>query len=212
MSVTGGYLAEIVANGLLDSGSKFVFGLPGGGNNLDVVGAAESVGLEFILAHGETSAAIMASTYAEISGKPCACLVTRGPGTASAVNGLAQAALDRQPLILLTDAVSSCDWARISHQRIDQRELMHPVAKWSVVLGSSSPENTMAAALATAIQPRPGPVHLDLDPSANGVASPPGPPSGAVDEPAMAALIKRSRFPLIVVGLGVLGQTEAMVA
>ena len=68
----------------------------------------------------------------------------------------------------------------------------------------------MAAALATAIQPRPGPVHLDLDPSANGVASPPGPPSGAVDEPAMAALIKRSRFPLIVVGLGVLGQTEAI--
>ena len=210
MSVTGGYLAEIVANGLLGSGSKFVFGLPGGGNNLDVVGAAESVGLEFILAHGETSAAIMASTYAEISGSPCACLVTRGPGAASAVNGLAQAALDRQPLILLTDTVSSSDWARISHQRIDQRELMHPVAKWSAVLGSSNPENTMASALATAIQPRPGPVHLDLDPSASGVTLPPGPPSGAVDEPAMAALIKGSRFPLIVVGLGVLGHTEAI--
>ncbi|MSV53337.1 MAG: thiamine pyrophosphate-binding protein, partial [Actinobacteria bacterium] len=168
MSVTGGYLSEIVANGLLGSGSKFVFGLPGGGNNLDVVGAAESVGLEFILAHGETSAAIMASTYAEISGSPCACLVTRGPGAASAVNGLAQAALDRQPLILLTDTVSSIDWARISHQRIDQRELLHTVAKWSAVLGSSNPENTMASALATAIQPRPGPVHLDLDPSASG--------------------------------------------
>ena len=94
-----------------------MFGVPGGGPNLDVVGAAEAAGLRFILAHGETAATIMAATSADITGTPGAVVVTRGPGLASAVNGIAHAALDRLPLVVIADTVAD---ARISHQRIDQ--------------------------------------------------------------------------------------------
>jgi acetolactate synthase-1/2/3 large subunit len=63
-----------------------MFGVPGGGPNLDVVGAAATAGLRFILAHGETAAVIMAGTYADLTGTPGTVVVTRGPGLASAVS------------------------------------------------------------------------------------------------------------------------------
>lgn len=202
MSITGRHLAEVAASCLVRHGSRYLFGVPGGGNNLDVVGAAEEAGLHFILAHGETSAAIMAGTLAEITGTPCACVVTRGPGAASAVNGMAQAALDRQPLILLTDTVSQGDWQRISHQRIDQRTMIGPVSKWSTVLGGVQPELTMESALSSAVAPRPGPVHLDLDPTSSECSQPPPLPTEEIDESAIIALVKRSRLPLLVLGVG----------
>ena len=53
--------------------------MPGGGHNLDLIGAAEDAGIEFVLMHGETAAALAAAAYAESSGKLGACVVTRGP-------------------------------------------------------------------------------------------------------------------------------------
>ena len=98
--------------------------MPGGGSNLDVVGAAERAGLRFVLTHGETAAAMMAGVAAELTGVPGACLVTRGPGVASAANGVAQALLDRQPIVVISDCVEEAERERVSHQRLDQRALM----------------------------------------------------------------------------------------
>ena len=47
----------------------------------------------------------MAGVVGELTGAPGACVVTRGPGVASAVNGVAQALLDRQPMVLVADCV-----------------------------------------------------------------------------------------------------------
>jgi acetolactate synthase I/II/III large subunit len=89
-----------------DAGTRLVFGVPGGGSNLDVVGAVQACGMRFVLAHTENAAAIMAGVVGELTGSPGACVVTRGPGIASAVNGVAQALLDRQPMILVSDCVA----------------------------------------------------------------------------------------------------------
>ena len=75
-------IAELVAAGLRHAGVEFLFGLPGGGSNLDVIGAAEAEGLRFVLAHSEAAAVLMAAAAAELSGRPGACVVTRGPGVA----------------------------------------------------------------------------------------------------------------------------------
>jgi hypothetical protein len=56
-------IARALAEGVCRYGADTVFGLPGGGPNLDVVGAAEDAGLRFVLAHGETASCIMAGTY-----------------------------------------------------------------------------------------------------------------------------------------------------
>ncbi|HKC26976.1 MAG TPA: thiamine pyrophosphate-binding protein, partial [Jatrophihabitans sp.] len=77
--------ADAFARALRTAGTRTVFGLPGGGNNLEVVGALGAHGIDFVLAHGETAATIMAAVHADVTGLPSAVVVTRGPGAASAV-------------------------------------------------------------------------------------------------------------------------------
>jgi acetolactate synthase I/II/III large subunit len=177
--------------------------VPGGGNNLEVVGACERAGLRFVLAHGESSAAIMAGVDGELSGVAGACVVTRGPGLASAVNGVAQALLDRQPLLLISDAVPFAERARISHQRIDQDALLAPVTKWSASVGVDGAEDVVAAAIRIACRAPQGAVHLGFVPD----APPPEMPTEAPlqrrgDLAAARGLVASSERPVFAIGLG----------
>ena len=160
-------MAADLVDALAAAGTRLVFGLPGGGSNLDVVGAAERAGLRFVLTHGETAAATMAGVAAELTGVPGACLVTRGPGVASAANGVAQALLDRQPIVVISDCVEEAERDRVSHQRLDQRALMATVTKASLRYGPADAD-VPARAVALAAAGRPGPVHIDFDPTATG--------------------------------------------
>jgi acetolactate synthase I/II/III large subunit len=192
---------ELVA-ALASAGSTLMFGFPGGGSNLDVVGAAERAGVRFVLTHGETAAGVMAGVVAELTGVPSACLVTRGPGVASAANGVAQALLDRQPILVISDCVEEASHRRVSHQRLDQRALMATVTKASVQYGPHDPD-VPARAIELACRGRPGPVHLDFDPTAS--ASHPAPPAGggrAGCLDSVAAVIGAARRPVIIAGLG----------
>ena len=196
-------LAEVAALALAAAESRVLFGVPGGGINLDLVGAAEANGIRFVLTHSESTAAYMAATYAELTGVPTGCVVTRGPGAANAVNGIAHAWLDRQPVLLFTDAVSSTDAPRIAHQRLNQPALFKSVTNWSTILGGGDPAGTMRCAIDRAAGPRPGPVHLDVDPSS--VTAPPdpvGPARPAGDLDAVAAILSGAQRVAVVLGVG----------
>lgn len=199
-------LAAAVAEELAAAGSRTVFGIPGGGNNLELIGAAEAAGLRFVLAHTETAAAYMAAVYGELTGTPTGCLATRGPGAANAVNGVAQAWLDRQPLVMLTDAVSAADTPRIGHQRIDQPAMFAPITKWSgAVGGTADPAAVVKRVVGLTLAGRPGPVHIDLDPAVSTAAGEPEHADGSPhtgDLAAVAELVRRARRPVIIAGLG----------
>ena len=150
-------IAELVAAGLRHAGVEVLFGLPGGGSNLDVIGAAEAEGLRFVLAHSEGAAVLMAAAAAELTGRPGACVVTRGPGVASAVNGVAHALLDRQPLLLVSDCVPAASRDRVAHQRLDHAALLGPVTKGSFVVGATSTVDDVRAAVALSLAGPPGP-------------------------------------------------------
>jgi acetolactate synthase-1/2/3 large subunit len=160
--------AAAVADGLRQAGVQRLFGVPGGGANLDLIGAAAEEGIGFTLAHTESSACIMASTFGRLTGTAGVAVVTRGPGLTSAANGLAQATLDRSPLLLLADGVPHAEAYRTAHQRLDQVRMAAPLAKKSAVLGCQEPSATVAAAAALACRPPAGAVHLTLDPSTPG--------------------------------------------
>jgi acetolactate synthase I/II/III large subunit len=196
-------LADAIARGLAAAGTRVVYGVPGGGNNLEVVGACERAGLRFVLVHGETAAAIMAGVAGELTGAPGACIVTRGPGVASAVNGVAQALLDRQPMLVISDAVPLSDRARVSHQRLDQDALLAPVTKWSVSIGSDGAEDAVLAAIGIACRPPRGPVHVAFVPDAPRPALPrlpTEPPRG--DIVAAERLLGSSERPVFALGVG----------
>ncbi len=186
------------------AGTRHLFGIPGGGSNLDVVGAAEEFDIRFVLTHTENAAAIMAGVAGELTGAPGLCLVTRGPGAASAVNGIAQAELDRQPVILITDNVAASEQERISHQRIDQHALFAPITRASVVLTGVDDENPVALT-GRGIGLQPGPVHVDVDPSARPVHHTELSPSSAIElDDAARTLLESASHPVLIVGVGAL--------
>jgi len=160
------------AEELKAAGVTRIFGVPGGGPNLAMIGAAEANGIDFTLAHGETSACIMAAAYGATTGTVGVAIVTRGPGFTSATNGLACAQLDRLPLMLVSDTVPASHGERIAHQRLDQVAVAWPITKWSGVLGSQDPASTTQEALRIARSHPQGAVHLAFDPTQNGEQPP----------------------------------------
>lgn len=209
-------MARVLAAGVRDRGADTVFGLPGGGPNLEVVGAVEATGLRFVLAHGETAAAIMAGTYGLLTGRPAMAIATRGPGVASAANGAAQATLDRFPLLLVTDCVPSVDTERVAHQRFDQQQMMSSVTKWSGRLAdSAAAADAVRAALDLAAASPAGAVHLDYDPMAEEMLAPsPSRPATSADDVVAraAAMLRDAGHPVAIIGLQALSSAAEVVA
>ncbi|HEX5474097.1 MAG TPA: thiamine pyrophosphate-binding protein [Vicinamibacterales bacterium] len=209
-------IADLFVTALADAGVRALFGVPGGGGNLDLLEAARRRGLRFVLSQTETAGAIMASAQAELTGAPGACLCTLGPGVASIANGAAHASLDRVPLIIVSDARGD-DQAAFEHQRVDHGALLGPLVKSSCVLQADGAAEAIASAIATALSAPCGPVHLDCAPGVlaspaiqlHRPASPPAPPPAALSE-AVAALLRGSRRPIVIAGLGARSATSAI--
>ncbi len=214
--------AAAIVTALARAGTRVIFGVPGGGPNLDVVGAAAAAGLRFVLTHTETAAAIMAATYADLTDKPGAVLVTRGPGLASAVNGIAHAALDQLAVIVIADTVRSAEADRISHQRLDQAALGRAVAKAVVAVGGSRAGDAAAEAVRLALARPAGPVialmdDSSADPAAGtaGSDSSAGQQAGTAAErggdlAALARALRSARRPVVLLGHEAIAHTAAI--
>lgn len=206
-------MAAPLVRGLRDAGVQKIFGMPGGGANLDVIGCAEELGIDFVLAHGETAACIMAGSYGYLTGTPGVAVVTRGPGLASAVNGLAQATLDRYPLLLISDTVSQKDASRVAHQRLDQVATAGPVTKFSGVLGSREPAGVASAAAQLALDAPAGAVHLTFDAAMDGDRPPARPTRPTSDAATLAEarrLVAGAHHPVVIVGLDAVRHADAV--
>jgi len=201
-------VADLVVGQLLGAGVKALFGVPGGGGNLDLIAAAGKAGLPFVLTSTETAGAIAAIAQAEVTGRPGACLTTLGPGAASVVNGVACAFLERAPMVVFTDSQS----APFDHQRIDHAALMAPITKSSHILRSDRVLEVLLPVLHTAVHGRPGPVHVDCP---AGVAASTmttmfdtavfefdEQAPTAADRSRLETLLAAARKPLLLVGLG----------
>lgn len=206
-------LADALADGLHAAGVQRIFGVPGGGPNLDMIGAAAERGIGFVLTHGETAGCIAASTYGRLTGTPGTAVVTRGPGLTSAANGLAQATLDRAPLLLVSDTVTASSAGRTAHQRLDQVGAAAPLTKWSGTLGHRDPAAVAEAAARLALEPPAGAVHLAFDPTAAGDAPPVPPRRPTVDAEDLGTaqrLVAAARRPVVVVGVDAIGDGAAV--
>jgi len=200
-------VARRIVAGLQAAGTRRLFGVPGGGPNLLKVGAAAEQDIPFVLCHTETAACIAASTYGLLTDTVGAAVVTRGPGVASAVNGVAQATLDKQPLVLVGDTVSHADRSWVGHQEFDQPAVMRPVTKWSGVVGHTGTAQAAEAAGRLAVAHPQGGVYFDMDSTVSGEA-PPAPearPSAPTLPATVREMVGRSAFPLLVLGTGALG-------
>src|SRR5438093_8920692 len=95
--------ADVLAATLRDAGARHMFGLPGG-EMLDFLEAARKAGIDFILTRHEAVAALMADAAGQLTGRPGVCISTLGPGAMNLTLGVANAFLDRSPMIAITAA------------------------------------------------------------------------------------------------------------
>ena len=188
---------------LARGGTASAFGVPGGGANLDLVGALAAEGVKFVLAHGESASAIMASTHGLLTASPTPVVVTRGPGATSVANGVAQATLDRFPLLVITDTVPSAQRCRVAHQRLDQRAFFAPITKRSATVADDVDATDLLGLIGDATMWPFGAVHLDYDAAGTTdlgtatLAATQSPPQ-AIEE--AIELVRQAQRPVVILG------------
>jgi acetolactate synthase I/II/III large subunit len=117
---------EWAAARLAETGTRFAFGVPGGGPSLDWLDAFRRHGIQSVLSAREDAGVIMAGVAGAITGAPGVAFTTKGPGLASAANGVASASLDRLPALLLSEGFDKDELRFLTHQVFDQSELITP--------------------------------------------------------------------------------------
>ncbi|HEY6392131.1 MAG TPA: thiamine pyrophosphate-binding protein [Bryobacteraceae bacterium] len=153
--------AQAIATVLAERGVRYVFGLPGG-EIVAFINACREAGLQFLLTGHEASAAWMAQVVGQITGTPGVCAATLGPGATNLVTGVANAWLDRAPMLAVTAQIPAAAMSTMTHQRLPLQELFSPVTKGSFAVGSEDTTALVQRSMDLAAAPRPGPVHLSL--------------------------------------------------
>ncbi|MGB7247523.1 MAG: acetolactate synthase large subunit [Phormidesmis sp.] len=203
--------AELLVRCLENEGVEYIFGLPGE-ENLQLLQALKRSPIQFITTRHEQGAAFMADVYGRLTGKAGVCLSTLGPGATNLMTGVADANLDRAPLVAITGQVGTDRMHIESHQYLDLVAMFAPVTKWNkqIVRPSNTPEIVRKAFKLAQSEP-PGAVHIDLpeniaDMAAEGEplrATPPASPVASEENLQRAAIaISQASNPMIVVGNG----------
>ena len=189
-----------------------MFGLPGG-EILDFMDAARRAGIEFVLTRHEATASFMADVTGQISGTPGVCVSTLGPGAVNMTLGVANAYLDRSPLIAITAAHAAAAAPFATHQNLDLNAVYRPFTKLALTLDGRDTAAVVERAIAVSLAPRRGPVHIAIpsDVARRVVEDEPAPrepafetldsgrTSGSIE--AVAAALAAARRPIAILGL-----------
>ncbi len=111
-------------------GVTHIFGIPGE-ENADVMISLIDSPIEFVLCRHEQAAAFMADVYGRLTGKAGVCLGTLGPGATNLVTGVADANMDRAPLVAIIGQASTTRLHKESHQNMDAIAMFRPITKWA---------------------------------------------------------------------------------
>ena len=105
----------------------------------------------------------MADMYGRLTGRAGVCLGTLGPGATNLVTAVADAYLDRAPLVALTGQGDLERMHKESHQYIDIVDVMRPITKWNARVNSPEiiPE-VVRKAFKVAESEKPGATHIEL--------------------------------------------------
>ncbi|HXJ08241.1 MAG TPA: thiamine pyrophosphate-binding protein [Burkholderiales bacterium] len=152
-------VSEVMVRYLKAAGVGHVFGYPGD-PNVELMEAARRAGMKFVLGRREGTAGLMAEAYGFLTGRPGVCMSTLGPGSSNLVNAVANAWLDRVPMIAISGQIERRREQTFTHQVLDHNRLFSPVSKWTTHIAPDTVAGVMRRALRTAMAERPGPVHI----------------------------------------------------
>jgi acetolactate synthase-1/2/3 large subunit len=154
--------SDVFVECLEAEGVKHVFGIPGE-ETLDLNESLARSSIDFVPVRHEQGGAYMADVYGRLTGHAGVCLGTLGPGALNLVTAVADAYLDRAPLVALTGQGDLERMHKESHQYIDLLRVMRPITKWNARLSDPAiiPE-VVRKAFKLAEGEKPGATHIEL--------------------------------------------------
>ncbi|HEY7590868.1 MAG TPA: acetolactate synthase large subunit [Candidatus Limnocylindrales bacterium] len=215
--------ADLLVECLEAEGCEYVFSVPGE-ETMDVLDALSRSGrIRHITTRHEQGAAFMADVYGRLTGRAAVAMGTLGPGATNLVTGVADAFLDRAPMVALTGQASLDKLHKEAHQVVDVVRMLEPVTKWNTRIGrvDAIPE-IVAKAFRVAELEKPGPTHVELPENVAAMALPaepalrplaptkayfPEPTDEAIEH--AARLIAGSERPIVLAGNGVIRRRAA---
>jgi acetolactate synthase-1/2/3 large subunit len=154
--------SDLLVAALENEGVDRIFGVPGE-ENLDVVESLRNSKIQLILTRHEQAAAFMAATHGRLTGRPGVCIATLGPGALNFSTGAAYAHLGAMPMILITGQKAIMSSRQARFQIVDVIASMKPLTKMTrQIVSAASIPTIVRDAFRTAMEERPGPVHLEL--------------------------------------------------
>jgi acetolactate synthase-1/2/3 large subunit len=154
--------SDVFVECLEAEGVKHVFGIPGE-ETLDLNESLSRSSIEFIPVRHEQGGGYMADVYGRLTGRAGVCLGTLGPGALNLATAVADAFLDRAPLVALTGQGDLESMHKESHQYVDLLRVMRPITKWNARLSDAAiiPE-VVRKAFNVAEGEKPGATHIEL--------------------------------------------------
>ncbi len=122
--------AELFVRCLENEGVKDIFGIPGE-ENIDVMDVLLDSSIRFVTTRHEQGAAFMADVHGRLTGEAGVCLATLGPGATNLVTGVADANMDRAPVVALAGQAATTRMHKESHQHLDLVHLFEPISKYA---------------------------------------------------------------------------------
>ncbi len=155
--------ADLLVSCLEAEGCEFVFSVPGE-ETMDILEAlSRTTGIRHVTTRHEQGAAFMADVYGRLTGRAAVAMGTLGPGATNLLTGIADAYLDRAPLVAITGQASSDKLHKEAHQVVDVVDMFRPVTKWNARIERVPviPE-VVRKAFRVATLEKPGPTHIEL--------------------------------------------------
>jgi len=194
---------------------EFVFQVPGEETLAITDSLGQSKKIRLITVRHEQAAAFMAGVYGRLTGRPGMCVATLGPGATNLATGIADANVDRAPLIAVTGQAALEHFHKEYHQYVDVVNILRPITKWNTrIFKADTIPEAVRKAFRTAEAEKPGSCHLEVpediaDETAHTTPIPQiaGPeqarPTTSQIQQA-AQLINKSKTPLILAGNGII--------
>jgi acetolactate synthase-1/2/3 large subunit len=210
--------AELLVKCLENEKVEFIFGVPGE-ENIDIMDALLESPIKFVTTRHEQGAAFMADVYGRLTGKAGVCLATLGPGATNLITGVADANMDRAPLVAIAGQGATSRLHKESHQILDLVSMFKPITKYSTqVLTSDIVPEIVRKAFKVAQTEKPGCCFIDFPENIAEMkvegkpidvqsAYNPTPPDKKIEE--AASLINKAKYPVVLAGNGVVRQGAA---
>lgn len=204
--------SDLLVRSLEAEGVEHVFGVPGEELE-DLMFSLRDSDITFIPTRHEQGAAFMANVHGRLTGNAGVCLGTLGPGATNLITGIADAQLDKSPVVAITGQGSRERLHKESHQALDIVNIFEPVVKWNTQITEAEvvPESVRKAFKLSELE-KPGATHLEFpeDVATESYDSRPLPTRPRVRRPdpdmksvrRAVELLKRSDSPMILAGNG----------